>query len=446
MNRKQTPSPQKKAQTKSSGRSEELDEIIDWMPMAFGKWVALAVIVFAALFLLFGWIIKYPDMVTGQIKINAQNPTVRLVANSTGNLLLLSHKAQEEVKKGEYIAVVQNPASTEDVRKIADLIDRVDFEGTHLLILKDTFPDKVYLGEINPQYYAFLAALKAQCDYLQQNVYEKQRENITTGIEWKKKIVQEAEDSRKAAKDRMEVAQKWLKRYVSLDQQEIATYEYETDQIKNNYLTTVQEVQNINREIASTRMQITEAYHRLEQLEVEQLEKERELKVELLSTHQNLIANMAAWEQKYVFKAPFDGKVEFLKFISDGQFVQAGEAVFGVIPKENHIYGQVLLPANGAGKVKENSKVVIKLENYPYMEYGYIEGYVSSISLVTQTQKTGEKIIETYLINVELPNGLTTNYEETLDFKYELGGTADIIVKDRRLIERLFDNLRYRTK
>lgn len=55
-------------------------------------------------------------------------------------------------------------------------------------------------------------------------------------------------------------------------------------------------------------MQITEAYHRLEQLEVEQLEKERELKVELLSTHQNLIANMAAWEQKYVFKAPFDGK------------------------------------------------------------------------------------------------------------------------------------------
>ena len=86
MSRKQIPSPQKKAQTKPSGRSEELDEIIDRMPMAFGKWVALAVIVFAALFLLFGWIIKYPDMVTGQIKINAQNPTIRLVANaqSTG--------------------------------------------------------------------------------------------------------------------------------------------------------------------------------------------------------------------------------------------------------------------------------------------------------------------------------------------------------------------------
>ena len=53
MNRKQTPSPQKKAQTKSSGRSEELDEIIDRMPMAFGKWVALAGGVGFFLFLFF---------------------------------------------------------------------------------------------------------------------------------------------------------------------------------------------------------------------------------------------------------------------------------------------------------------------------------------------------------------------------------------------------------
>ena len=341
---------------------------------------------------------------------------------------------------------MQNPASTEDVQKIADIMGKISMEDVQLPTFRDSFPDKMSLGEINSQYYAFLAALKAWCDYMSRNVYEKQKDNIAAGIQWKKEIVGEAEEARKAAKDRMDVAQKWLKRYTSLDRQQIATYEYETDQVKNNYLTTVQEVQNINREISSTRMQITEAYHQLEQLEIEQKEKERNLQVELLSTYQSLRSNIAAWEQKYVLKAPFDGRVEFLKFIADGQFVEAGESIFGIIPKENHIYGQVLLPASGAGKVKQNSKVVIKLENYPYMEYGYIEGYVSSISLVTQTQKTEKSTVETYLINVELPNGLTTNYEEVLDFKYELGGTADMIVKDRRLIERLFDNLRYRTK
>jgi len=41
---------------------------------------------------------------------------------------------------------------------------------------------------------------------------------------------------------------------------------------------------------------------------------------------------------------------------------------------------------------------------------------------------------------------LTTNYGETLDFRHEIGGTADIVVKERRLIQRLFDNLKYRTR
>jgi len=38
------------------------------------------------------------------------------------------------------------------------------------------------------------------------------------------------------------------------------------------------------------------------------------------------------------------------------------------------------------------------------------------------------------------------NYGEQLGFEHEISGQADIIIKERRLIERLFDNLRYRTK
>lgn len=443
MNR--SPMKKKKLKSKSSKRSEELDGIIDKMPMTFGRWVAIAVVSFAFLFLLFGWIIKYPDTVTGQIKINAQNTTVRLVSNVSGNLHLFSRKAQDKIQKGEYIAVIQNPARTRDMKRISEIINKKDFTEEQLLQLRDTFPDEVSLGEVNMNYYSFLAALRTKSDYKEGNIYEKQKENILADIEWKKRMIDDAEKTLKAAKERLDMGQKWLDRYISLNKKEVATYEYEVDQMNNNYLLLVQEVQNILREISSTRMQITEAYHRLEQLNIEQKEKERNLQVNILSTYQDLKANIAAWEQKYVFKAPFDGKLEFLKFLSEGKFLQAGEEVFGVIPEEHEIFGQVLLPANGAGKVKQGSKVAIKLDNYPYMEYGYIEGYVSEISLMTQPQKTEQSTIETYMVQVELPNGLTTNYGESLDFKYEIGGTADIIVKERRLLERLFDNLKYRT-
>jgi hypothetical protein len=42
--------------------------------------------------------------------------------------------------------------------------------------------------------------------------------------------------------------------------------------------------------------------------------------------------------------------------------------------------------------------------------------------------------------------GLKTNYGVELNFHAEAKGTAEIITEDRRLIERFFDNLRYKLK
>ncbi len=43
----------------------------------------------------------------------------------------------------------------------------------------------------------------------------------------------------------------------------------------------------------------------------------------------------------------------------------------------------------------------------------------------------------------DFPQQLKTNYGTVLGFKFEAKGTAEIITNDRRLILRLFDNLKY---
>ena len=427
-------------------RSEEITEIVDRMPMAFGRWVAMAVVVFSILLLLFGWIIKYPDTVTGYIRINSTHAPVKLVANVSGNIFLESFRAQDEIKKGEYIAVIENPALTADVRKISGLTRQFDPHAPVSDAIQQLFPEKVSLGELNMKYYAFLSALKNQYDYIQDNVFEKQRITLLDNIKGKQEIMDESEQLLQLTQEKLKISQKWLDRYTSLNRDEIVTYEYEVDRSRNDYLSGKQEEQNLQKEIAGIRMQIVENQNQITRLAVEQQEKERILRMELLASYHDLCDNIKVWEQRYVFKAPFDGKVEYLKFLSENQFVQAGEEIFGIVPEETNVFGQVLLPSAGAGKVKLGSKVKVKLDNYPYMEYGTIEGIVGSISLLSQPQKTGQAPIETYLIVVDLPQGLTTNYGETLDFQFEIGGTADIIVKERRLIERLFDNLKYRTK
>jgi len=431
---------------KPARRSEEIVDIVDRMPMTFGRWVAIAVVVFSALLLFFGWIIKYPETVTGRIQINSSNPSVKLVANTSGNIHLMSYKAQDEVSAGAYIAVIDNSAVTEDVQKIAELIQSFNPIEELRPGVESKFPDKVSLGDLDLKYYSFLSALKTNCDYLKDNVYKKQKASLLDDIRWKKGLLDESGKLLAIDKQKLDISRKWYDKYASLNKNEVVTYEYEVDQSATNYLSTKQDEENLNKEIVSDQMQITSDQDQLNQLSVEQKEKERQNRLDLLSGYHDLRDNLKLWEQKYVLKAPFDGKVEFLKFLSENQFVQAGDELFGIVPKENTIFGQVLLPVGGAGKVKVGSRVIVKLDNYPYTEFGSIEGAVGSISLLAQPQKTDQSVVETYLLKVNLPNGLTTNYGEKLDFRYEIGGTADIVVKERRLIERLFDNLKYRTK
>ena len=49
-----------------------------------------------------------------------------------------------------------------------------------------------------------------------------------------------------------------------------------------------------------------------------------------------------------------------------------------------------------------------------------------------------------YLVNISLPDKLKTNYGSVLNFKFEIKGSGEIITNERRLVERLFDNLKYK--
>ncbi|TWV15727.1 HlyD family efflux transporter periplasmic adaptor subunit [Bacteroidaceae bacterium HV4-6-C5C] len=417
------------------------------MPHTFAKWVAIAVVIFTILLFFFGWIIKYPDTVIGRVKINSNIAPVKLVANTSGKMRLFAFNAQDTVKENDYIAVIQNPAKTEDIKTVNKLMAEFNLNDKSLLSrAKFIFPEKVSLGELNIKYYTFLSALKNWYSYFDKNVFEQQKISLQDDIKWKKTLLNETENVMKTTSDNLQITQKWLEKYTSLNKDYITTYEYEVDRSKIEYLSAKQSEQNLKKEFASIQMQITENQNRLAQLTIEKSERERQLQLELLSSFHELNDNLKLWEQKYVLKAPFNGRVEFLKFWANEQFIQAGEDIFGIIPQENIILGQVLLPAGGIGKVKIGNKVIIKLDNYPYTEFGSIEGNVKSISLIAQEYKNGENNFDTYLVLVDMPKGLITNYGERLDFKYEMGGQADIIVKERRLIERLFDNLKARMR
>ena len=428
-----------------SQRSEPVQDIIERMPNKFGLWITGIILMLIILLFTFGFIIQYPDTVTGSIVINAKYAPIKLVANVSGKLTSLKFKTKQEVGAGEYIAVIQNPARTEDMLKIKKLILNFNLNKNSYEKAFPGFPNNVSLGDVNVKYYAFLNALNKAYDYEIGNLYEKQKKGLIHQIDQLTDLLKNY-DRLKATKEKnMLLSKKIANRDSLLLSQKVST-EDDADHSNILFLNSKESYESIINDINNTEQNIDENKNKLQQLSIQNDDDESQMKLDVITSYGALKDEIAAWEQHYVFKSAMDGRVEFTKFWNNNQFVQAGEEAFTIVPKENKIIGQVNLPSEGAGKVKIGQKVIIKLDNYPFEEFGSVSGIVSSISLTKSIIKVNQNDIDTYLIEVTLPHGLTTNYNSKLEFKYEIKGTADIVSNQRNLLERFFDNLQYITK
>lgn len=98
---------------------------------------------------------------------------------------------------------------------------------------------------------------------------------------------------------------------------------------------------------------------------LEQQETEQQLKMDLISSYNELTNSIRQWKQRYLFVAPFAGTLENLNFWRENDFIAAGTETFSVLPIDNPLLGQVYLPSQGAGKVVVGQKSNHKARKLP---------------------------------------------------------------------------------
>lgn len=109
-----------------------------------------------------------------------------------------------------------------------------------------------------------------------------------------------------------------------------------------------------------------------------------------------------------------------------GQFLYES----GLSTPQRKIIGHAFLPAHGVGKVKKGQEARIRLENYPDVEFGYLNGKVYNIAKIPDENGL-------YEVEILFPNGLETSNGIQLPTDRQLIGTTEIVMSDKRLIERM---------
>jgi multidrug resistance efflux pump len=423
-------------------RSEEVQHIIEKMPTRFGLWLGVLIFVIFLLLISFGYLIKYPDIAQGNINISRGISPVKLVSNSSGKIHLIIKKSDLVVTEGQLLGYIENSAKLDDIKLIERLLSSYNFEQEGAMKLFTKLPTHLSLGELNSKYYQLSSSLQNYLNYKKDLLYAKQEESLRRLYKDQTNSISSASIRVENAISNLEYSHKFYLRDSTLFRKKVIS-ESELDKSEVSYIGAKDALQQAQSLFIAARQSAEQTHSKINDLTIQIPEKEKELTLSLISSLTDLLANIKSWEQRYLFKAPFMGKIQFLRFYEENQFIQSGEEVFSIIPNIATTKGQLFLPSKGAGKVKIGQEVIVKLEDYPYLEYGSIRGIVNSISLTSTAVKTDNSLTSAYLINVTFPVGIVTNYGSTLELKADSKGTAEIITNDRKLIERLFDNMRY---
>ncbi|WP_288708010.1 HlyD family efflux transporter periplasmic adaptor subunit [uncultured Alistipes sp.] len=423
----------------SNAKNEEVQNIIDKMPTHWAKVIALITFLLISLVTAFGFIIRYPDTVDGIISITANSGPIRIVANSSGRIHLIK-KNGDFLKKGDVIAYMEGGANYYDILMLDSLLKTCNHDIPQI----DSFSNNWLLGDISNVYNIYVNTLYNYLQLKESDIYETIRINLKEKIALDKQIIKKIEEEIELKSKMIDSTKSLLnKDSILLTRKALTAHEYQQSQ--NTFLLYQEALLNLQSSKLEKQSSITQNKLEIQRITLEENENIQKSYTELVASRNDLINALNQWKEKYVQYAPIDGELEYLGFWRNNIYVNSGDELFTIIPEETVMIGEVHIPSTGAGKVEIGQLANVKLQNYPYDEYGYLRGKVNSISRLTNKLKTKEGKANTYLVSIIFPEGTITNFGKELSIDFETEGQVEIITKDKRLIERLFDNLKAHT-
>ena len=398
-------------------------------------WTALITGILITVVIALGFIIKYPDTVVGQITITTVKAPVRLVTQNAGRLRLLCKDGQP-IQKHEVIAYIESGTNYNDLLWLSHFLDTVDLHTAYQL------PDRALaLGDISSLYNTFVLA-KQQFDLINTSpLYKNMLTSLKQQIQADENVVDLMTHELHLKKELLQNTSRLLQQDSSLLLSNELTMEAFQSR-KDEWLSRQDAYVNLqtNRLVKETEI----ANHKVEiaKINIEAEEAIRQAFLNYGKAYNELVSTLQTWKSHHLITSPIDGQLAYLGFWRENVYVNNGQELFSIIPKQNEVIGEVQLSAEGAGKVKVGQEANVKLVDFPYNEFGKLTGKVRSLSRVTQKLTTTNGTVETYLAVIEFPEGIRSNFGIPLTLNPEAKGQVEIITRSKRLIHRLFDNIK----
>jgi hypothetical protein len=133
---------------------------------------------------------------------------------------------------------------------------------------------------------------------------------------------------------------------------------------------------------------------------------------------------------KYVLTALIGGKISFPTVIHENQLFGMNQEVFYVIPNHEEFFGEMVIPQDNMGKIKEGQRVLIKLKAYPSEEYGMIRGRITYITEIPNKDNV-------FISKVDFKIKDASDLKKPIRLKQGMMADAEIVTQDATILQRI---------
>lgn len=417
-------------------RSEEFNEVLSTVPAWIIRWGITMTACVVLMLLVGSAVFKYPDIISSTVTLTGTTPVSAVVARSSGKLQELYVENNQKVKANALLAVIENPAKTEDIIRLKELLQQAESNLDTIALVPS---GQLQLGSLQSLYSSFYLSMSEYRQFRELAYHLKKVDLVKVRI----------------VKNEVYYTNMLKQKELSVAQAKIAHQQYARDSLLgvkglvskeaveesySRYLQSSLSAENMDRSLENLQIQLAQMKESLYDTEYQYLDQRNKLETQLRSLINQLRAEIDAWEINYALITPVDGEITLTQYWTNNQNVTAGNIVFNIVPtNQGEIIGKALLPTERSGKVRKGQKVNIRFSNYPDKEFGIVKGMVKNISLIPVVD--GQNV-KSYMVDIQLPNGLRTSYDKELPFLPEMEGQADIITEDISLLERFLMPIR----
>jgi HlyD family secretion protein len=138
--------------------------------------------------------------------------------------------------------------------------------------------------------------------------------------------------------------------------------------------------------------------------------------------------------------APVDGLITDLTSTQPGDKVQANAPLGGIAPKDARPVLRIDIAEHDRAFLREGLPVQLKFNAFPYHRYGHIRGTLSYISPATKLAPQTKQPVYEGRVTLERDHYLVA--ETKVPLRYGMTAAAEVVVRDRRLIDLALDPFR----